>query len=70
MKKQESPGLAVGSTSTMDVAGMPVGTVVRDRREHVWVRRPRGWQGVGRGGYTTSADLTALGPLVHLVEAS
>ena len=48
---------------------MPVGTVVRDRREHVWVRRPRGWQGVGRGGYVTSAELTALGPLVRLVEA-
>lgn len=53
----------------MDVAGMPVGTVVRDRRGHVWVRRPLGWQGVGRGGYTTSADLTELGPLVRLVEA-
>lgn len=48
---------------------MPVGTVVRDRRGWVWVRRPRGWQGVGRGGYVTSADLTALGPLVRLVEA-
>ena len=49
-------------------AALPVGTVVRDRREHVWVRRPRGWQGVGRGGYTTSAELTALGPLVRMVE--
>ena len=47
---------------------MPVGTVVRDRRGHVWVRRPRGWQGVGRGGYATSAELTALGPLVRMVE--
>ena len=52
-----------------DLARMPVVTVVRDRREHVWVRRPRGWQQVGRGGYATSAELTALGPLVRMVEA-
>ena len=53
----------------MDIAGLPVGTVVKDWRGHVWVRRPRGWQSVGRGGYTTSADLSLLGPLVRMVEA-
>lgn len=49
---------------------MPVGTVVRDARDWVWLRRPKGWQTPGRGGYKTSAELTALGPLVRLVEAS
>ena len=36
---------------------MPVGAVVRDARGWVWVRRPKGWQTCGRGGYVTSADL-------------
>ena len=43
-----------------EVAVLPVGAVVRDARDWVWLRRPKGWQTPGRGGYRTSAEL--LGP--------
>lgn len=48
------------------LASLPVGAVVRDARGWVWVRRPRGWQTAGRGGYVTSADLTL--PVTELRE--
>ena len=38
-------------------SSLPVGTVVRDARGWVQVRRPKGWQTPGRGGYTMTADL-------------
>ena len=48
------------------VSALPVGAVVRDARGWVWVRRPKGWQTPGRGGYVTSADLTL--PVTELRE--
>ena len=48
------------------LASLPVGAVVRDARGWVWVRRPKGWQTVGRGGYVASADLTL--PVTELRE--
>ena len=40
-----------------DVAALPVGAVIRDARGWVWLRRPKGWQTPGRGGYRTSAQV-------------
>ena len=40
-----------------NVAALPVGAVIRDSRGWVWLRRPKGWQTPGRGGYTMTADL-------------
>ena len=45
------------STELAWLASLPVGAVVRDGRGWVWLRRPKGWQTVGRGGYTMTADL-------------
>ena len=44
-----------------DVAALPVGAVIRDGRGWVWLRRPKGWQTPGRGGYRTSAQVMADG---------
>lgn len=40
-----------------NVATLPVGAVIRDARGWVWLRRPKGWQTPGRGGYRTSAQV-------------
>ena len=40
-----------------EVATLPVGAVVLDARGWVWLRRPRGWQTPGRGGYRASVEL-------------
>ena len=40
-----------------NVAALPVGAVIRDGRGWVWLRRPKGWQTPGRGGYRTSAQV-------------
>lgn len=47
-----------------EVAALPVGAVVRDARGWVWLRRPKGWQTPGRGGYRTSGELP--GPVTVL----
>lgn len=39
------------------VAALPVGAVIRDGRGWVWLRRPKGWQTPGLGGYRTSAQV-------------
>ena len=48
-------------------SALPVGAVVRDARGWVWVRRPKGWQTCGRGGYTLTGDLPM--PVTERTEA-